>query len=82
MTPQWVAQETGMTAARHAQRETPEVVAMETALVVPPLCKCALLWETVTASQCHLHLHVTWAGCRVSESKLLLIIQIKCHPKI
>lgn len=68
VTPLWVAQETGMTAARHAQRETPEVVTMETSLVVPPFCKCALLLETVTTSQCHLHLHITWAGYHVSES--------------
>lgn len=46
VTPQWVAQETGMTAARRAQRETPEVVAMET---TPP-CKCALLLETVASA--------------------------------
>ncbi len=67
VTPQWVAQETGMTAARHAQRETPEVVPMETALVVPPLCKRASLWETVTISHCHLHSPITWAGCRASD---------------
>lgn len=54
VTPQWVAQETGMTTARHAQRETPEVVTMETPLVVPPLCKCNLLLEAMTVSCCRI----------------------------
>lgn len=57
VTPQWVAQETGMTTSRHAQRETPEVVTMETPLVVPPLCECDLLLEAMAISCCHVYLH-------------------------
>lgn len=81
VTPQWVAKEAGVTAAQHAQRETPEVVTMETALVVPPffvnaLCcgkRCQLL------SVIYIYLHITWAGDRVWESKGLLMMQIKFH---
>lgn len=66
-----------MTTARHAQRETPEVVAMETSVVIPPPCKCALLLETVTASWCHVNLHLTGAEYNVSKPEMLLMLRIK-----
>lgn len=56
MTPSWVVTETGMTTHWQAQRETPEVVTMTTALVVPPLA--------VAASWCH----VTHDHCKSKHS--------------
>lgn len=68
MTPLWVVKETGITTTWHPQWETPEVVTMETTLVVPPFCKCALLLEVVSLFLCRALSEFRW---NIQKSNLL-----------